>query len=180
MRERAWAGEWQRKRGTEDPKWAPRWPQRARYRSRTHKPWDHDLSQIQMLNRLTRRPYRYAFLMEARGTGSPCPWHNGHEINAKNTERNTEKQPAQWREAGYPVCGIYKCRVPRRGTLRSLGSVMLFFVKLFYGIDLYMKKEQEHLWDEQRKLTLMRGGAKSLPCYWNLLPQGIAMCSVKK
>ena len=51
-RERERAGEGQRDRGTEDPKKAPCWQQRARCRVWTHKLWDHDLSWCQMLNQL--------------------------------------------------------------------------------------------------------------------------------
>ena len=42
-----------RERGTEDPKWGLCWQQTAWCRTRTHEPRDHDVSQSQMLNRLS-------------------------------------------------------------------------------------------------------------------------------
>ena len=38
---------------TEDPKQAPRWQQRARRGAQTHGPWEHDLSQGRVLNRMS-------------------------------------------------------------------------------------------------------------------------------
>ena len=51
--ERAWAGERQRERGTEDLRQAPPWQQRAWWGAWTHKLWHHDLSQSQVLNWLS-------------------------------------------------------------------------------------------------------------------------------
>ena len=52
-RAKAWAGEGQRERGTEDPKWAPCWQQQAQYGGWTHKPSCHDLSPSPTLNPLS-------------------------------------------------------------------------------------------------------------------------------
>ena len=46
-------GEGHGERGTEDPKWALCWQQRAQSGAQTHKPQDHDLSQNWMLNQLS-------------------------------------------------------------------------------------------------------------------------------
>ena len=50
---RAWVGEGQRERETEDSKQALHWQQKAQCGTRTHEPWDHDLSWNQTLNRLS-------------------------------------------------------------------------------------------------------------------------------
>ena len=50
--ERVWARRG-RERGTEDPKQALHWQQRAWRRAQTHEPWDHDLSRSWSLNRLS-------------------------------------------------------------------------------------------------------------------------------
>ena len=75
--DRAWAGEGS-KRGTEDPKQALCWQQRAQCRAWTHKPQDHDLSWSQMLNQLNH-PGTSHYLLNTGGE-IQVPYHRSWHI----------------------------------------------------------------------------------------------------